>query len=316
MESNSSFRVSPELLRRSCDPSSFPFDCTDQLHQLEGFIGQDRAIGAVHFALEVGKPGYNLFVTGLTGTGRASAIEAHVQALIEEHKTEGLQFIVNDWCYVFNFTDPDQPQILKLPQGQGREFRHRTAELLRTLREEILKLFSTEEYQAQRKKTEEEGRGLHQQTLESLHRRASAENFGFQFSQTGVNLFVLKEGKALSQSEFMQLIEDERRSLELTREKLTAEIQSTLERLGAIEQETINRLRALDRSVAETGLAYIFKELLDHYQGQKDTLDFLQALKEYTLDNLNLFREQEGPPWPCPRTTQHPRDATQPLPPL
>jgi len=41
---------------------------------LEDFIGQERAIRAIEFGLGVNKPGFNIFVTGLTGTGKTSII--------------------------------------------------------------------------------------------------------------------------------------------------------------------------------------------------------------------------------------------------
>ena len=68
----------------TCDINSLNFQCTDELTPLDHFIGQDRALEAIRFGLEVDKPGYNLFVTGLTGTGKASAIKSHLQSLVED----------------------------------------------------------------------------------------------------------------------------------------------------------------------------------------------------------------------------------------
>lgn len=291
------YKVPPERLRWTVDPQSFPFECTDELQPLDGFIGQNRAIEAIHFALEVAKPGYNLFVTGLTGTGKTSAIKSHIQALIEEHKAEGLKFEVADWAYVYNFSDPDQPRVLKLSKGQGSQLRQQVSQLLATLRSEIPKIFSSDEYQKQRKRIEEEGRARYQRTMEELQQEMRAENFGIQFSPMGVNLFPLKDGKPLTPEEFTALSEGERRAVDQKRESLMSRVQSTLETLRSIETETLNQVRALERSAAEGGLAYIFIEAQGQGQ-QQEVVNFLQALKEYTLNNLRLFQESQDQPPP------------------
>ena len=303
------YRIPPERLRRTVDPNSFPFQCTDELKPLKGFIGQDRAIEAIHFALHVDKAGYNLFVTGLTGTGKASAIQAHIQDLIEHHKSEGHTFQVSDWCYISNFTDPDQPKVLKLPKGRGRELRQRVEELLSTLRGEIPKIFSADEYRDQRKQTEDEGRAQYQRSLEELQSQVRSENFGVQFSPTGLNLFPIKDGKPLSPEESMALDEETRRILEQKAEELTSKVQSAMESLRTIQLETHNRVISMERSAAENGLAYIFKELLDRYQDQKEVEEYLGALREYTLANLSLFQGQEEQPTPAPAPSQPPPGA-------
>ena len=78
------YRISWQESCWSCDSELFNFQCTDDLPPLDRMIGQDRAQEALRFGLEVDKPGYNLFVTGLTGTGKTSAIKAHLQTLIDE----------------------------------------------------------------------------------------------------------------------------------------------------------------------------------------------------------------------------------------
>lgn len=67
------FEVPLEKLSWRCDLSYLPFTCTAEMTPLEDFIGQDRAIRAIQFGLGVNKPGFNIFVTGLTGTGKPAS---------------------------------------------------------------------------------------------------------------------------------------------------------------------------------------------------------------------------------------------------
>src|SRR6266545_8013656 len=73
------FEIPAEKLTWRCDLSYLPFTCTAEMTPLEDFIGQDRAIRAIEFGLGVNKPGFNIFVTGLTGTGKTSIIKAFLK---------------------------------------------------------------------------------------------------------------------------------------------------------------------------------------------------------------------------------------------
>ena len=112
-------RVPPEELRLAHDPATFTFECTDELTPLSEFVGQDRAMRSLQFGLGLEKPGYNIFVTGLTGTGKATAILEYIQRKVEERRKAGELRVADDWCYVYNFDDPDQPNAIRLPPGDG-----------------------------------------------------------------------------------------------------------------------------------------------------------------------------------------------------
>ncbi|MCH7594164.1 MAG: AAA family ATPase, partial [Chloroflexi bacterium] len=85
------YEVQPEKLRWICDLQRLNFECTDELEPPSEFIGQDRAVSAVQFGLGVDRPGYNVFVTGLTGTGRTSAVDALLARVVEERAASGDQ---------------------------------------------------------------------------------------------------------------------------------------------------------------------------------------------------------------------------------
>ena len=164
------YEVSWERVCWQCNTADFSFECTDELTPPQGLIGQDRALKAIQFGLEVDKRGYNLFVTGLTGTGKASAIKRHLQAIIDDRKSQGAHFPIYDWCYVHSFHDTGMPCMLRLPSGQGTRLHQGLEELLRMLREEMPKVFANDEYASRRKQVEEEGRVSYQSTLQGLEK--------------------------------------------------------------------------------------------------------------------------------------------------
>ena len=57
-------------LRWRCDAAELDFETTNDVKPLVGVVGQDDAVEALRFGLETDAPGQNIFVRGLSGTGR------------------------------------------------------------------------------------------------------------------------------------------------------------------------------------------------------------------------------------------------------
>ena len=279
-----------------CSTDDLSFESTAELAPLQGFVGQERALKAIRFGLEVDKPGYNLFVTGLTGTGRASVIKSHLQSIIEDRATREMPSILYDWCYLHNFADGDRPQVLKLAAGKGKRLQQALDGLLKTLREQIPKAFGADEYTAERNQLEETGRESYQRTLQELERELKAEHFGLQLSPVEANLFPLDpDGRPMSPEQFMRLGDSERAALDEKRDRLLEIVQETMEQLRGIEHETREKLHALDRRVGELTLSRIYGELLAAWTDVPEVAAYLAALKDYTLNNLPLFLREGAP---------------------
>ncbi len=107
---NDIFEVPLEKLRWRCPPESLEFAAADEI---TGIIGQERAQRALRFGLQLKAPGYNVYVTGPSGTGKNTL----VRSLLSELKGQGPA--PPDICYVHNFQRPDEPSVVYLPAGRG-----------------------------------------------------------------------------------------------------------------------------------------------------------------------------------------------------
>jgi len=105
-------------LRWWCDPDLFAFESTLDVKPLEGVVGQDSAVEALRFGLEINAPGQNIFVRGLTGTGRSTLLRRLLESIRPDVRH------APDRIYVHNFDAPDRPVLITLPRGRGTEFRH------------------------------------------------------------------------------------------------------------------------------------------------------------------------------------------------
>ena len=296
MDELDKYRVLWEETCWTCKTEDFNFQCTDELTPLDRFIGQDRALDAIRFGLEVDKPGYNLFVTGLTGTGKTSAIKAHLESIIEDMERQEKSKPPCDWCYAHNFDDPDRPFALSLPAGEGKSLRSRMTYILALLREEMPKVFKSEQFEAERREMEEKGRLTTQEIMGALEQDARSQGFAVQMNQTGVTIFPMVENRAMSPEEYQALEEEQRKSVDEVRNQLMQQTQETMAKVREAEKESWDLIHDHERSAAEHRVADIFRPTVNAYEKFPEVDHYLRHLADNVLDHLNLFKDDEAVP--------------------
>jgi predicted ATP-dependent protease len=290
------YAVPVERLRWICPEELFKFDCTADIEPLKEFIGQDRALDSINFGLAVERPGYNLFLTGLTGTGKAATIKACLEKFIAEKKAKGVKYQLYDWCYVYNFSDPDRPRILKLPQGLGKSFRDHMEGLLKTLKEEIPKAFSSEEYSKRKQEVMEEHQRKYQEIMDALEYEAREKSLMIQLSPMGAAAVPVVDGKPMSREEFLALPEKEREKIESKRLEMMRKVDETYTRFREMENEVAEKMKEIDLKIGEFAISRPFEELLKVYSEYPEVVNFLKEAKDYTLTKLDVFTQPPMPP--------------------
>ncbi|MFC1905539.1 Lon-like protease helical domain-containing protein, partial [Chloroflexota bacterium] len=192
------YEVPVEKLRWHCDPDLFDFDCTKDLAPLREFIGQDRAIGAIDFGLSMSHDGYNIYVAGLAGTGKTTAVKTHIDKLLKEKLASEQLKPPQDWCYLYNFTDSDRPQSISLPQGKGKVFSNQISGLLQKLKDDLAKAFSSEEYKTERKAIVEAAQDERQRLSRELSEEAQRQGLSIQVSPTAQAIIPVVNGKPIT----------------------------------------------------------------------------------------------------------------------
>jgi len=289
------FEIPPERLAWRCDSSLLPFACTAEMTPLEDFIGQERAIRAIEFGLGVDKPGFNIFVTGLTGTGKTSIIKAYLKKVTSEKfpPAEDSQF-PEDWCYVYNFSDPDRPQALELRRGWGKLLKRDMEELVRTLQREAKKTFESEDFTRQRQAMIDAMQKKQQEVIQALSEDARRNGFSLRFSPAGMALIPLSEGKPMQEEDYLALPPEEKKDLEERRAEIERKVEEALREGKKLEREISERLQALDQQAGEYLVRLPMWELKEKYQAYPRVIRYLDAVRDHILKNLSGFKGGDG----------------------
>src|SRR5690554_3924084 len=135
------YKLKKEQLSSYCDIKDIDFETTRELKPLKGIIGQDRGVSALSFGLRMKRKGYNIYVSGLSGTGRSTFTYS-----IAKEFAKG-QFVPDDWVYVYNFNKKKSPKALSFKAGVGSEFKKELENLIESYRRIIPETFSGTQYE-------------------------------------------------------------------------------------------------------------------------------------------------------------------------
>ena len=295
------FKVPADKLTWNCDLSYLPFTCTADMTPLEDFIGQDRAMRAIEFGLGVNKPGFNIFVTGLTGTGKTSIIKAFLKKVTSATATAADAPTPEDWCYVYNFTDPDRPQALKIRRGYGKALKSDMEQLIQNLQREAKKLFESDEFAHQRQGLIEQLQKKQQEMMEGLMEQASQAGFALRMTPSGIMLLPTKDGKPMQEADYLALSAAEKKQLEERRSELEKEVEDTLRDGKKLEREIATRLETVESEAGDYLVRNPLSELKEKYQDYPRVLAYLDGVREHILKNLQRFKgEAAAPAGPTP----------------
>jgi len=285
----------PEQYRHQFDASLVDCTSTRDLKPLEEIVGQKRALAALNFGLNIGEKGFNLYVSGIYGTGRKTAVK---KFLAELAKTKPLG---NDWIYVNNFTNPYEPNAIRLPPGMGKEFKGDMETFIEEAKRFIPKVFEDENYVNRR---DAAVRGIEEEKVRLLtHIDEVAKEKGFiiQSGPQGLLTTPLKEnGEPFQPEEFVALPPEAQAEFQKRKDELNIELRNTFRQLRDLDQKGGEAIEELNRDVALNAIGHRVAALKDKYEKVDEISTYIEAVQKDIVENLPQFMpeppQQQVPP--------------------
>lgn len=279
--------LNADQLYRRCDPAQLPFETTAELPDLTEIIGQERALEAVRFGIDIKNSGYNIFALGPPGIGKHSLV-AQLLAEPAQRRTPP-----SDWCYVNNFDDPRRPRALAMPPGKGRLLRDDMARLIEDLKTAIPAAFESDEYRARTQEIEEEFKERQEKAIADLQHQAQEKDIDLIRTPAGFAFAPTRKGEVISPEEFERLPEAERERIAATVANLQEKLRAVIRQVPQWRQEMRDKIRALNREVAISAAEHPIHNLRDKYADLPQVVAYLEATQENIITNIDDFRQQE-----------------------
>ncbi|MBX3026130.1 AAA family ATPase [bacterium] len=286
--------VAPLSYDALCYRTTAPLDftTTDDVAPDGDWAGQERALAALELGMRVRHAGYNIFVTGLTGTHRAAELAALLRRFTLGQPTPG------DRVLVQNFRNPDRPRTLSLPAGWGARLRQDMQEMVEELRQLLPKTFRSETFEEEKERLSEQFGSRGEAISRRLDEQAAQAGFALQQAPNGDVMFIpLRGGRPITPEESEKLSDEERADLRRRQRELARQVKAVMREQQALMRLLGREVRQAERRVADEAITPIFDELTERYAGA-DVRAWLAEVKAHALDHLSLFQDQPPPPPP------------------
>lgn len=284
-------------LKMTCDDSIFTFDTTAELEAIHTGIGQERGIKALEFGLQVDVKGYNLYLEGPSGVGKTMYTKNYLNKISLKQK------VPNDWCYIYNFDNPNMPISVSLPAGQGKEFRDNMDGFIKEIKKDIKKTFNADDFEKEKALIKQEFEEKRTALLDKLNQDALKYDFQVKASQNGIYMMPVVDGKAIEEEEFDKLEDSVKQEYENKSTLVQEQIMAVISQIKEIERQSDKRISEWQSNIALLTVSAHINFLKSKYKRNKKINKFLNDVKQDVLKNVSYFLEED----------QHQHPANQPV---
>ena len=277
------FELKAADLRCVCDSKIFKFKNTTEIKPLDEVIGQKRAVQAIEFGLNMKSSGYNIFVTGVEGTGKSTI----VRELVSKHAQTLPK--PDDWCLVNNFKDHFRPQAIAVPSGKAMPFSKKMNKFVEDLKKDLPKAFEGEGYLKRLSGIKSRFADKQNRLFQKIDKSAARNNLQIVKSGQEIETVPVIDGTPLTAEDYNKLPSDKKAAIEASIRRIQEQIE-----LASVEIDKLNQALHLDveKLMDEVTLAVVknrLEKIRSEFKDSPGILGHLEKIEQDIVDNVQYF---------------------------
>lgn len=275
-------------LKNGCNPEMFQFQSTREIDPLdEGVIGQERAVRAFDFGLKVKIKGYNIFMSGPSGTGKTTYAKTSTQRLAATEP------VPCDWCYVYNFQNPRSPLALSFAPGLGKQFRDDMNELVQLFKTEIQKVFRSEDYEKQKSEIVRSFDEKRDELMRTMSDMAKEQGFQVKSTNSGIYFMPVVDGKTINEEDYENLDEKVKMEIDASSNVVQEKAAAIMRDIRDLEKEAKKCNDDLDYKIGMFAIGHHVNSVQEKYKEYERVIDYINSVQEDVLENISEFYEED-----------------------
>lgn len=274
-------------LKMICNQNMFKFETTKELEPINDGIGQERGIKALEFGINVNVKGYNLYLEGPSGVGKTMYVKNYLDSIAPKKK------IPNDWCYIYNFQNPNEPIAVSLPAGQGKEFKESMDGFIKEVKKDIKKTFNADDFEKEKALIKKEFEEKREKVMAKLNEDAKKHGFQVKSAQNGIYMMPEIDGKVIQEEEFDKLDENTKQEYEAKSVIVQQQIMDAISVIKQIERQSDKKVAEWQSNVALLTVNAHINYIKSKYKRNKKINQFLNDVKQDVLKNVSYFLEED-----------------------
>ncbi len=267
----------------SCPSSFFKFQDTRQIKPSDEIISQAGAVRAIDVGLGIKKPGYNIYVSGYSGTGKTGVI----QNFVEKHAKNLPE--PNDWIYVYDFNKRDTPRAVQLHSGEGSRFARLMDSFIGDLRRAIPSALQSEDYERTVSSIMSHSSEKQAKKYAELEKIAKRMSFQLKSTSIGIETIPVAGGRALTEKEYGKLKDKEKEKIEEKRSTLEPIVLKYARKIRTIEVKTKELIRDLEKEIGRKMVEVAIEPLAKACVKYAELVEYLEQVRDHIVENLSDF---------------------------
>ena len=274
----------PKDLKDVCNPSLFKFETTKELVDTSDLVyGQERGIKALEFGTDIDIKGYNLYLEGPSGVGKTMYTKKFLDKKAEKGK------VPNDWVYIYNFENPNEPVAVSFPAGQGKIFASTMENFIKDVRRDIKKTFNNDDFEKEKQIIKQEFEEKRENLLNKLNQKTMIQGFQVKSTSNGVYMMPVVDGKIIEEEEFESLDDELKQEYEDKSTIVQEQIMNVIGQIKEIERASDKRISEWQSNIALLTVNVHINYLKSKYKRNKKIGTYLDNIKKDILKNINAF---------------------------
>ncbi len=266
----------------------FDFKNTSELDTLDTIIGQKRAVEAIDFGLNMKGSEYNIFVTGLEGTGKSTIVK---KLLIEHAKNQKTS---EDLCLVNNFDDAYCPVVIEMPAGSAVYFSQSMIQFIEVLKIQIPASVETPSFQEEQNTIQKETFSRQKKLSYTVEQFAQRQGLSTVRTETGYKVVPVSNGQELPQEVYQTLDEAARQKMDEKIAQVQEMLNKSLLEINKLGHEMKTVLKQLVTSKIEQLISEQIDPVRYYFKDCKGIQIYLKNVKEDIIDNIAMFLGAKG----------------------
>lgn len=271
-----------------CSLKSLAFTTTKEVENNSEVIGQEKAIDAILFAMNMPDDGYNVFCLGAEGNGKKSLALQLLKKEAERKKAP------DDWCYVNNFEFAHKPKAVRLPTGKGKTFAKDIEAFITEALNILPSIFEDNNYNKQVNMIRERFKNQREEYFTTLQNLAKGKkNVAILRMPTGLVVAPVKDGDVLSPEAFDKLPKATRKRVLDQMNETQAQLQDAIKEVPKWEKEEKEQINTLNEQMTYDAVQGLLHDLIKKYSDIPDAKAYVEAMQKDIVENVTIFLDEQ-----------------------
>ena len=275
-------------LNNTFNVDSLQFTTTDEIEPFNGIIGQERALEAIKSAMQIPQKGFNLYISGTLGIGKTAYALSVVNSLSEKLP------VPQDYCYINNFENPNEPIAVCLAPGEGMEFKQDMNRFINSIITRINKELTGDMYEKEKKTIVDRYKRAKENLMREFDKSTFEKGFKVRNTENGIYFSPVHNGVVLDEKSFKVLDEKTKKYFEEKSPEIQEQTLQVLKELDALDKKCEQVLKEWENNLATFAVTQCMSDLKIKYKKNLKIQNFLYSIQSDVVKNVEFFKKDNS----------------------